>query len=140
MDEEELLSVFANRAIEISSSMNAAEVSNVLWGVAKVQFRDGKLIGSMSERLASDDIYISSPRVASSILFSLARLKWKDDVVFEKLSKTMIDDIQDVNAQSIANTLWAFKAVRMRPPRELLDTWAIARLGIVPAIENKPSS
>ena len=52
----------------------------------------------------------------------------------------MIEDIQDVNAQSIANTLWAFKAVRMRPPRELLDTWAIARLGIVPAIENKPSN
>lgn len=140
VDEEELVSVFANRAIEISSSMNAAEVSNVLWGVAKLQFRDGKLIGSMSERLASDDIYISSPRVASSILFSLARLKWKDDAVFEKLSQTMIDDIQDVNAQSIANTLWAFKAVRMRPPRELLDTWAIARLGIVPAIESKSSN
>lgn len=138
-DEDELLSVFANRAIEISSSMNAAEVSNVLWGAAKVKFMDGKLIGSMSERLASDDIYVSSPRVASSILFSLARLKWQDEVVFGKLSKAMIDDIEDVNAQSIANTLWAFKAVRMRPPRELLDTWAIARLGIVPAIENKTS-
>lgn len=132
--DEELMSVFGNRTIDISSSMNAAEISNVLWGVAKVQFRDGKLIGSLSDRLASNDIHVSSPRVASSILFSLARLQWKDEIVFEKLSKTMIDDIENVNAQSVANTLWAFRAVRMRPPRELLDTWAITTLGIVPAI------
>ena len=134
---DELSSAFGNRTIEISSYMNAAEVSNVLWGIAKVQFRDGKLIGSLSDRLAADDVRISSPRVASSILFSLGRLQWKDEIVFQKLSKAMIDQIQDVNAQSVANTLWAFRATRMRPPRELLDTWAVARLGIVPASENK---
>jgi len=133
IQDDELVSVFANRTIEISSSMNSIEVSNVLWGMAKVQFRDGKLIGSLSDRLAADDILIHSPRVAASILFSLGKLRWKDETVFRKLSKTMIDQIQDVNAQSVANTLWAFRAVRMRPPRELLDTWAITRLGLVPA-------
>jgi hypothetical protein len=131
---DELISVFANRTIQISSSMNSAEVDNVLWGIAKVQYRDGKLIGSLSERLAADDIRISSPRAASSILFSLGRLQWKDEIVFRKLSKTMIDHIQDVNAQSVANTLYAFRAVRIRPPRELLNSWAMIRLGIVPAI------
>lgn len=131
---DEILSVFANRAIEISSSMNSVEVSNVLWGVSKVQFRDGKLIGSLSSRLASDAINISSPRVASSILFSLGRLRWKDEIVFRKLSNAMVDQIEDVNARSVANTLWSFRAVRMRPPQELLDTWAITRLGLVPAI------
>ena len=137
IQDDRLLSVFANRTIEISTSMNAAEISNVLWGVAKVRFRDGKLMGSLSDRLAADDIHISSPQVASSILFSLAKLQWKDEIIFRKLSKTMIEDIRNVNAQSVANTLWAFRAIRMRPPRELLDTWAITRLGIVPVIENE---
>ncbi len=135
--DDELLSVFSNRTIEISSLMNGGEVSNVLWGVAKVQFRDGKLMGSLSQRLAEDDIHISSPRVASSIMFSLARLQWKDEFLFRKLSKTMIDEIETVNAQSVANTLWAFRAIRMSPPRELLDTWAITRLGLVPAIDKE---
>ena len=137
IQDDELVSVFANRAIDICSSMNSAEISNVLWGIAKVQFRDGKLIGSLSDRLTADDILISSPREAASILFSLGKLRWKDEPVFRKLSKIMISQIRDVNAQSVANTLWAFRAVRMRPPRELLDTWAITRLGLVPAIEIK---
>lgn len=136
IEDDDLVSVFANRTIEIASSMNSVEISNVLWGIAKVQFKDGKLIATLSDRLAADDMEISSPRVAASILFSLGRLRFKDEAVFRKLSKTMIDQIQDVNAQSIANTLWAFRAVRMRPPRELLDTWAITRLGIIPASEN----
>jgi hypothetical protein len=135
IEDDELVSVFANRTIEISSSMNSVEVSNVLWGIAKVQFRDGKLVGSLSDRLAADDIIISSPQVASSILFSLGRLQWKDETVYQKLSKIMIDQIQDVNAQSVANTLWAFRVVRLSPPQELLNTWAITRLGLVPVNE-----
>ena len=133
IEDDELVSVFANRTIEISSSMNSVEVSNVLWGIAKVQFRDGKLVGSLSDRLAADDIIISSPQVASSILFSLGRLQWKDETVYQKLTEIMIDQIQDVNAQSVANTLWAFSVVRLRPPQELLNTWALTRLGLVPA-------
>ena len=134
---DELVAAFANRTVDICSSLNSVEISNVLWGIAKVQYKDGKLIGKLSDRLARDDIPISSPRVAASILFSLGRLRWKDEIVFRKLSKHMIDQIEHVNAQSVANTLWAFRAVRMRPPRELLDTWAITRLGIVPAIDEK---
>jgi len=135
----ELVAAFANRTLDICSSLNSVEISNVLWGIAKVQYKDGKLIAKLSERLARDDIPISSPRVAASILFSLGRLRWKDEIVFRKLSTYMLDQIENVNAQSVANTLWAFRAVRMRPPRELLDTWAISRLGIVPAIEKEIS-
>mmetsp|Transcript_28417 Transcript_28417/g.59530 ORF Transcript_28417/g.59530 Transcript_28417/m.59530 type:complete len:952 (+) Transcript_28417:98-2953(+) len=134
IQDDEIMSVFANRTVEICSSMNSVEVSNVLWGLAKSEYSDGKLIGSLSERLAEDDFKISSPRVAASILFSLGRLRWKDEILFRKLSSSMIDQIENVNAQSIANTLWAFRAVRMRPPRQLLDTWAVTRLGLVPAI------
>ena len=137
IQDEKLISAFANRTVEICSSMNSVEVSNILWGIARVQFRDGKLIGCLSDRLTADDIHISSPRVAASILFSLGKLRWKDENLFRTLSRTMIDQIQDVNAQSIANTLWAFRAVRMRPPRELLDTWATDRLGIVLASEKQ---
>jgi len=130
---DELISIFANRTLEISSSLNSIHISNILWGMAKIQFMDGKLIGDLSNRLAADDIIISSPKVASSILFSLGRLRWRDETLFRKLSKIMIDQIQNVNAQNVANTLWAFRAIRMTAPRELLDTWAVAQLGIEPA-------
>jgi len=132
---EQIMTALANRTFEICSSMNPVEVSNILWGVVKIQYSDGKLIGCLTERLAEENTKITSPRVAASILFSLGRLRWRDEVLFRKLSSAMIDDVENVNAQSIANTLWAFRAVRMRPPRELLDTWAITRLGIVPVIE-----
>jgi hypothetical protein len=135
VQDDEIMSVFANRTMEICSSMNSIEVSNILWGLSRIQYLDGKLLGSLSERLSDDDIRISSPRVAASILFSLGRMRWKDEFLFQKLSGIMIDQIENVNAQSVANTLWAFRAVRMRPPRELLDTWAVTRLGIVPVIE-----
>eukprot|EP00536_Pseudo-nitzschia_multiseries_P000708 jgi/Psemu1/179506/e_gw1.9.40.1 len=133
--DEDIMPAFANRTLEICSSMNSVEVSNILWGLAKIQYTDGKLIGCLTERLTEDSTSIKSPRVAASILFSLGRLRWKDEILFRKLSRTMITQIENVNAQSIANTMWAFRAVRMRPPRELLDTWAITRLGIVPVIE-----
>jgi len=134
--DDKLMSQFANRAVGICSSMNSIEVSNILWGIVRVQYNDRKLIGSLSDRLTSNDIRIS-PRVAGSVLFSMGKLCWKDEYLFHKLSRTMIDQIQDVNAQSIANTLWAFRAIRLRAPHELLNIWAITRLGIVPASEKQ---
>ena len=94
--------------------------------------KDRILIESLSDRLTTKDIRIS-PQEAASVLFSMGKLSWKDEHLFGKLSTIMIDQIQDVNAQSIANTLWTFQAIRIRAPRELLNIWAITRLGLKPA-------
>ena len=131
--EERLASQFADRAVDICSSMNSIEVSNVLWGIVRVQYKDRKLIGSLSTRLLNINDADISPRVAASVLYSMGKLCWKDEILFNKLSRTMINQIEDVNAQSVANTLWAFQAIRLRAPRELLNIWATTRLGIVPA-------
>lgn len=132
IQDDKLMSIFANRVVNICSSMNSVEVSNVLWGIVRVGYNDRELIRSLSDRLTTNDIRIS-PRVAASVLFSMGKLTWKDEHLFHKLSMIMIDQIQDVNAQSIANTLWAFQAIRIRAPSELLNIWAITRLGLKPA-------
>jgi hypothetical protein len=132
IQDDKLMSIFANRVVDICSSMNSAEVSNVLWGIVRVRYKDRILIESLSDRLTTKDIRIS-PQEAASVLFSMGKLSWKDEHLFGKLSTIMIDQIQDVNAQSIANTLWAFQAIRIRAPRELLNIWAITRLGLKPA-------
>ena len=43
----------------------------------------------------------------------------------------MIERIDEASAQAVANTLWAYRAVRMTPPKELSASWASEKLGIV---------
>ena len=129
IDENLLLSSFTNRATDFSSSLSVVEISNILWGIAKLHHKDTELISVLADRLNSPDLH-TSPKEASSVLFSLGKLEWRDAALFRRLSGSMMEQIEETNAQSIANTLWAFRAVRLRPPQKLLDTWAAEKLGL----------
>jgi len=121
---------FARRAKELSACLNASMISNILWGLARVEYKNEEIITELTYRLASPDLQ-TSPKEAASVLFSLGRLNWRDETLFYQFSQKMVEQIEDTNAQSIANTLWAFRAVHLRPPQELLDTWAAEKLGLM---------
>jgi hypothetical protein len=38
--------------------------------------------------------------------------------------------LESASAQAIANALWAYRTVEIPPPRELMDSWVIQKLGL----------
>jgi hypothetical protein len=129
LQEHFLISSFAHVAIEHSTEFTSGQITNILWGMAQTEHNDPRLISTLLDQLTSQHSHPSSKEAASA-LFSLGKLNWKDEVVFDHLSQAMINQIEDTNAQSITNALWAYRTVHLPPPQSLLDTWAIEKLGL----------
>jgi hypothetical protein len=132
MCEHSVVLAFAKRAEKHVDSMNAVEISNVLWGLAKVGYHDRKslLISTLSNKLTTLDSMNVSLKAAATALYALGKMEIRDEYVFDKLSQIMISHIDDASAQAVANALWAHKRVQLRPPKEMLNLWAIQKLGV----------
>jgi len=128
--DEEVLSSFADRAMGMVDELNAVEISNILWGLSKTRFGAGALVDRMATRLSSGSIDIAPKEVAMA-LFALGKMRVADEAVFNNLSTIMIKRIEETSAQGIANTLWAYRNVNLRPPPQLLNLWALQKLGLV---------
>lgn len=139
IDDLEIVTAFSVRAGELAGSMNSAEVSNTIWGLAKLrpESSDRPLVTRLVQRLTQDAVDVSATE-ASSIMYALARMRYRDEELFQTLSGVVIDKINDTTAQTIANTLWAHKTMDLRPPRKLIELWASQKLGIVGVQELKP--
>ena len=131
ISEEKVLEPIMHRAKDLAPTMNSVELSNVLWGLGKFGFQhDKEMIRSLITRLVVETSQVS-PKEAASTLYTLGRLNFRDEEAFEKLSRVLIEHIEDVSAQAIANTLWAYRAVELTPPTDLLNLWATQKLGLV---------
>lgn len=70
---------------------------------------------------------------ASNMLLSLGRLEIRDREAFAALTQILVHRLNEahaVDSQTIANSLWAYDAVGLEPPPELLSTWAREKLGL----------
>lgn len=123
---------FALRAAELAHEMNAVEVSNILWGLSRVNFVHHNLVDQLMARLTSKEVEVS-PKEAAMALYALARLGVGDEDVYNSLSDVMIARIDKTSAQAVANTLWAYRNVNLRPPQQLLNLWAVQKLGLASA-------
>jgi hypothetical protein len=126
-----LMSVLASRTIEEDADPGFVEISNILWGMCRVQFRDVRILDGLVERtkilMNTEDV---ETREASSILYSLANLGFRDKQVFDDLANKIVAQIDSTSAQSVANTLYAFRTVQLPPPSQLLELWARDTLGL----------
>jgi len=118
------------RAVEVSQMMNTIEVVNVIWGLGKTRYIASDLLLVLTERLKKDPLD-ASPKQAASALFALGRLNFRDKELYDTLCAVLIDQIDATTAQSLANVLWAYKTVDLRPPDKLLNCWASEKLGLV---------
>ena len=128
------VSAFLPSATKLAPHLTSPEIANILWGMSQSGGRDcSSSVQSITERLldlhhsASDDI---SPQEAASVMLALGRMKIVNEDLFEALSNEILDQLDTASAQTIANALWAYRALYMSPPRQLLDRWAIERLGL----------
>lgn len=118
------------RAVEVSQMMNTIEVVNIIWGLGKSRYFASDLLLILTERLKKGPLD-ASPKQAASALFALGRLDIRDKELYDRLCTVLIDQIDATTAQSLANVLWAYKTVDLRPPNELLNYWATEKLGLV---------
>ena len=110
--------------------MNAVEISNILWGLSKTRYGAGALVDRLASRISDGSVEVTAKEAATA-LYALGRMRVADEEVFASLSKIMIDNIDETSAQGIANTLWAYRNVSLRPPPQLLNLWALQKLGLV---------
>jgi len=74
--------------------MNAVEVSNILWGLSRVNFVHHNLVDQLMARLTSKEVEVS-PKEAAMALYA--------------------------------------RNVNLRPPQQLLNLWAVQKLGLASA-------
>jgi hypothetical protein len=123
----------------IANSMNTIEATNILWGLGKIRYIDLDLTSILTEKLTKTPRQ-ASPKQAASALYALGRLQVKDKELYDTLSLSLVDQIHDTSAHAIANVLWAYKTVNLKPPEELLNLWASEKLGLLVGVQfRKPS-
>jgi len=110
------------------------EIANILHGMSNYRkVHCSATVQCFTDRLLYLHIKHSekaSPREAANVLLALGRMEIRDERVFEVMSTDMLDQLDVASAQAIANALWAYRTVHIPPPRQLLDRWAMQRLGL----------
>jgi hypothetical protein len=113
-------------------AFNSQEIANIVWAFSKVGYNDRDtalgLVRYVTEspRLSEE----CTSQEASNMLYSLGKLGLKDTDSFESLSAILMSRLHAASSQAIANALWAFDAVELEPPLELMGCWAKEKLGM----------
>jgi len=131
IEDPSIVAPLAKQAKAVSKELTAQEIANLFWALSKVKSQEFGLIYVLMRRISCDDSLGLMPQEAANILYALGRLNIRDDEFFKLLSNIILERIELASAQSIANVLWAHRAVHITPPQMLLDSWAIEKLGLV---------
>lgn len=130
-----LVNPLLERLYLINADLTTQERANILWALGKMQkIDDCKIVFVLTRRFAlppflvDDVVSMIKPQEASTILYALGQLNIRDDEVFRNLTYIILDQIGSASPQTIANVLWAHRAVYIEPPRQLLESWASHKL------------
>jgi hypothetical protein len=140
-DMSAIVETLLQRIQTVGPHMTAPEVANSLWALSKLRSNTFDAVFILSQRVIhlvnshddnDDDINTSvfTPPEAASILYALGRLHLRQEEIFDKLSAIILQQIDSTTALTVANVLWAHRAVFILPPQALLDTWAKKKLGL----------
>ena len=128
----------ASIALSKAALCNSQEIANIVWGLSKVDYDNPKVVSELVQHITESESRKGecTPQEASNILYALGKLQICDDGAFGKLSSILMNQLQDASSQAIANALWAFDAVSLEPPIELMGTWAREKLGVASVLDN----
>jgi hypothetical protein len=121
LTDDEVVSPLSKRASEQWEQFTGQELANILWGMSKVKSKSFDSIFVLLRRIETDDSLCLTPQEASNILYALGHLDIRHEAVFTKLCNLVLDQIDSASAQTVANVLWASRAVFFRPPQRLLE-------------------
>jgi hypothetical protein len=128
---KELSNIVVRMVSDPVMAFNSQEIANMVWGFSKIGC-EGDVVLSLvrhvteSSRLREE----CTSQEASNMLYSLGKLALKDHDAFKSLSAILMSQLHAASSQAIANALWAFDAVELEPPIELMGSWAKEKLGM----------
>ena len=118
-------------AMENVALFNSQETSNIVWGLSKINFNKPEMVLRLVSHATESELIDScTSQEASNMLYALGKLQIQDAQTFERLSDILMSKLQSASSQAIANALWAFDAVELEPPIELIGGWAREKLGM----------
>jgi hypothetical protein len=118
----------------LAPKFNSQETANILWASSKFPKKNYDSIYRLTRRFSSPNFksWNIKPQEASNVLYALGKMDIRDVNVFRNLTRCMLENIHSTSAQSVANAMWAHRAVLIEPPQDLIDTWAQQKLGLDP--------
>lgn len=137
LNDARIIEPLVDRVHMVATNLNVQERANLLWALSKLRSHDSKVIFLLTRPFANPSnvnndgschMTFIKPQEASNILYALGRMNIRDESVFRNLTDLILEQIDSVSAQTVANVLWAHRAVHLEPPRLLLDKWAGRRL------------
>ena len=114
----------------VSSSMNAQDVANTVWALAKLGWQAAEE-GAMRRALEGAAVRVAPSMIAQDVantVWALATLGWQageEGAMRRALEGAAVRVAPSMNAQEVANTVWALGETEIRtarPPRGL--SWA----------------
>jgi hypothetical protein len=130
-----LLEPWAERAMMMTNRFTSSEMAITWRALSQLRFQTSDVLFALKSRLLEDVHLQLSAQDAATILYSLGRLRIREEALFHHLTSILLEHIETTSAQGLANALWAHEAVFLEPPQILLDSWAQSKLGLV-AVDN----
>ena len=106
------------------------EIANIAWGLSKIDFNEDNIVLSLVQCVTASSQRECTSQEASNMLYALGKLRIKDTDTYDSLSSILMSQLQSASSQAIANALWAYDAVEMEAPIELMGCWAREKLGM----------
>jgi len=127
----DIITRLARRAVDLSTQLNNREISTIIFSLGKLNSKDYDVVYKLTRRFVDPcTVGQINSQECANVLYGLGRLNVRYDAVFENLTDIIREQIDTTSPQSIANCLWAHRAVLLTPPRQLLDKWATLKLGL----------
>jgi hypothetical protein len=134
MHDDALIAPMMQQVAILAPQFNAQETANILWANSKFPSKNYDAIFRLTRRFLSprSHSWNMKPQEASNVLYALGKMDIRDVDVFRNLTRCMLENIDSTSAQSVANAMWAHRAVLIEPPQDLINTWAQHKLGLDP--------
>eukprot|EP00956_Cyclotella_meneghiniana_P022260 scaffold41844_cov46-Cyclotella_meneghiniana.AAC.3 len=119
-------------AMQNVDHFNTQEIANIVWAFSKVDFSDAAIITRLIRHVTTSSKLSEActSQEASNMIYALGKMHIRESVLFNELSLILMNQLQGASSQAIANALWAYDAVALEPPIELMGCWAREKLGM----------
>jgi hypothetical protein len=102
-----------------SDTLNAVEVSNLLWAYAKTVQTHKRLLDTLANN-AMRQVENFSPQGLSNVAWSFAKMNHEAPVLFDVIATRAQECIDEFNPQDLSNIAWAYATLKHEAPA-LLD-------------------
>ena len=108
-----VLQRISNRSFEVVERFSPLEISTVVFAMARLSYRNVKLLNNFSEILAHR-LADASPQIVSNTVYAMGKLGFRSLMLLETVAKNCTVRLNQFKPQEIANLVYAFGQLEYR--------------------------